>query len=232
MKPAPPTRSSIGELDLDGAVLASSPNLPDGQLPVTPAMRGAALAGRDAIDDVPVGPERIRLLARPLHSERRVVGVVLVGESQHLVDVTLRRVRRLLLIAAASAAATSLIGPEGELLAFVPYGEEQLLISDVDLERATGQTIRIQGDPMLGVDEVHISCIDRRGRELPMAGARPAGGAANVAPREAGRPAGSGGSGGRRGRRRDRCWSGTSRLITVASPVGSRKPRLPSSGRC
>ena len=97
-------------LDRDGAVLASSPNLPDGQLPVTPAMRDAALASREVIADVPVGPERIRLLARPLHSDRRVVGVVLVGESQHLVDVTLRRVRRLLLVAAASAAAASLIG--------------------------------------------------------------------------------------------------------------------------
>src|SRR5262245_44908567 len=34
--------------------------------------------------------------------------------------------------------ATSLIDPEGELLAFVPYGEEQLLVYDLDLERATG----------------------------------------------------------------------------------------------
>ena len=34
--------------------------------------------------------------------------------------------------------ATSLIGPEGELLAYVPYGEEQLLVQDLDLSRATG----------------------------------------------------------------------------------------------
>jgi predicted amidohydrolase len=34
--------------------------------------------------------------------------------------------------------ATSLIGPDGECLAYVPYGEEQLLVCDLDLARATG----------------------------------------------------------------------------------------------
>jgi predicted amidohydrolase len=34
--------------------------------------------------------------------------------------------------------ATSLIDPEGELLAHVPYGREQLLVCDLDLARATG----------------------------------------------------------------------------------------------
>lgn len=38
--------------------------------------------------------------------------------------------------------ATSLIGPEGELLAYVPYGEEQLLVYDIDLSRATGFSAR------------------------------------------------------------------------------------------
>ena len=38
--------------------------------------------------------------------------------------------------------ATSLIGPEGELLAHVPYGDEQLLIYDLDLSRATGFSAR------------------------------------------------------------------------------------------
>jgi predicted amidohydrolase len=33
--------------------------------------------------------------------------------------------------------ATSLIGPEGDLLAYVPYGEEQLLVHDLDLSLAT-----------------------------------------------------------------------------------------------
>jgi predicted amidohydrolase len=34
--------------------------------------------------------------------------------------------------------ATSVIGPEGECLAYVPYGREQLLVHDLDLSRATG----------------------------------------------------------------------------------------------
>ena len=34
--------------------------------------------------------------------------------------------------------ATSLIGPDGECLAYVPYGEERLLVWDLDLSRATG----------------------------------------------------------------------------------------------
>jgi predicted amidohydrolase len=34
--------------------------------------------------------------------------------------------------------ATSLIGPDGECVAFVPYGQEQLLVHDLDLSRATG----------------------------------------------------------------------------------------------
>lgn len=34
--------------------------------------------------------------------------------------------------------ATSLIDPEGDLVAFVPYGKEQLLVQDIDLTQATG----------------------------------------------------------------------------------------------
>jgi predicted amidohydrolase len=33
--------------------------------------------------------------------------------------------------------ATSVVGPDGDLVAFVPYGEEQLLVCDLDLARAT-----------------------------------------------------------------------------------------------
>lgn len=36
--------------------------------------------------------------------------------------------------------ATSLIGPDGDLVDFVPYGEEQLLVHDLDLSRATGSS--------------------------------------------------------------------------------------------
>jgi predicted amidohydrolase len=38
--------------------------------------------------------------------------------------------------------ATSLIGPDGECLAYVPYGQEQLLVHDIDLSRATGLCAR------------------------------------------------------------------------------------------
>jgi predicted amidohydrolase len=38
--------------------------------------------------------------------------------------------------------ATSLIGPDGDLVAHVPYGREQLLVHDVDLARATGLCAR------------------------------------------------------------------------------------------
>ena len=34
--------------------------------------------------------------------------------------------------------ATSLVGPDGAYLAHVPYGEERLLVADLDLSRATG----------------------------------------------------------------------------------------------
>lgn len=38
--------------------------------------------------------------------------------------------------------ATSLIGPEGDVIAHVPYGQEQLLVGDLDLALATGSIAR------------------------------------------------------------------------------------------
>lgn len=38
--------------------------------------------------------------------------------------------------------ATSLLGPDGDCLAYVPYGKEQLLVHDIDLSRATGLCAR------------------------------------------------------------------------------------------
>ncbi len=38
--------------------------------------------------------------------------------------------------------ATSLLGPDGDCLAYVPYGQEQLLVYDIDLSRATGLCAR------------------------------------------------------------------------------------------
>lgn len=44
--------------------------------------------------------------------------------------------------------ATSLIGPEGDCVAYVPYGEERLLVQDIDLTQATG-LIAKRYDPAL-----------------------------------------------------------------------------------
>lgn len=44
--------------------------------------------------------------------------------------------------------ATSLLGPEGELLGHIPYGEEQLMVYDIDVTRATGFSAR-RFDPSL-----------------------------------------------------------------------------------
>jgi predicted amidohydrolase len=44
--------------------------------------------------------------------------------------------------------ATSVLGPDGDLLAHVPYGAEQLLVYDIDLSRATGFCAR-RFDPSL-----------------------------------------------------------------------------------
>ena len=38
--------------------------------------------------------------------------------------------------------ATSLIGPDGDCVAYVPYGEERLLVQDLDLIQATGLIAR------------------------------------------------------------------------------------------
>ena len=94
----------------EGSVLASSPNLPRGQLPVTPEMIAGALAGREAYADVPAGSEQVRVLARPVTSGERVVGAMLVGQSRRLLDVTLGRVQQLLAVAAGGAALAGLVG--------------------------------------------------------------------------------------------------------------------------
>ncbi|HVP11120.1 MAG TPA: Rne/Rng family ribonuclease [Phycisphaerae bacterium] len=126
-------------------------------------------------------------------------------------------------------------------VASVDVGVSQMVANDLlnrkrhqltDLERATGQTIRIHARDDLNVDEVRVSCTDRRGREVPVTGAdlepgrnvpgdRPAdrpmpggeGGRAGVLPGQ--RPPGNnhGRAGGRRrgGRRRGRRSGGGGR---------------------
>jgi two-component system OmpR family sensor kinase len=91
-------------IDGEGIVLATSPNLPGGALPLTPALTSGAMAGDTVYATVPVGSERVRVLLRPITSSGRAIGAVVVGESLHLLDVTQRSARQLLIVTAAVAA--------------------------------------------------------------------------------------------------------------------------------
>lgn len=97
-------------LGSEGQDLASSRNLPEGGLPTTAEMIAEALAGREALVTVPAGQERIRLLARPVEVSGQVVGVVAVGESLHLLDLTMRQMEGLLALSAVAAVAFALVG--------------------------------------------------------------------------------------------------------------------------
>ena len=97
-------------VDPAGKVVATSPNLSRSQLPAEANLARAALAGQEVYADVPVGLDHLRVLARPVIEGDRVVGAVLVGESMHLQDVALSRMRQLLVVAAALAAVVSLLG--------------------------------------------------------------------------------------------------------------------------
>jgi two-component system OmpR family sensor kinase len=97
-------------LDHDGAVLLSSANLPGGGLPVPAGLVQQTLAGRQTTITVPIGQERVRLLGRPVVGEGRVLGAVIVGESLHFLDETLRDLRRLLVLAILLAVLLALAG--------------------------------------------------------------------------------------------------------------------------
>src|SRR5262249_2842431 len=89
-------------------VLASSPNIPAGRFPATHQIVATALDGQEDYANVPVGPDRVRVLARPITDNGRVVGVLLVGESLHLLDAAARQITSLQIIAAAIATVVSL----------------------------------------------------------------------------------------------------------------------------
>jgi len=97
-------------LDHAGAVLLSSANLPGGGLPLPADLVQQTLAGRQTTTTIPIGRERVRLLGRPVLGEARVLGAVIVGESLHFLDVTLRDLRRLLGLATLLAVLLSLAG--------------------------------------------------------------------------------------------------------------------------
>jgi two-component system, OmpR family, sensor kinase len=97
-------------LESGGAPIASSPNLPAGGLPGAAAVVSIAMAGREAYTTTPSGPDRIRTLARPVKNDGRLIGVVVVGESLHLVDVAIRRLQQLLSVVAIAGAMAALLG--------------------------------------------------------------------------------------------------------------------------
>ena len=97
-------------VDRTGAVLLSSANLPGGGLPVPADLVQQTLAGRQTYATVPLGRERVRLLGRPVLSEGRLLGAVIVGESLHFLDVTLRDLRQLLGLATLLAMLLALAG--------------------------------------------------------------------------------------------------------------------------
>ncbi len=93
-----------------GAVIAASANLPRGELPVTSELVESALDNREGFETVPIGNEEVRVLAWPVDTPDAVVGVVVVGQSLQLVEVTRKGVQRLLTIAAAVATVAALAG--------------------------------------------------------------------------------------------------------------------------
>ena len=96
--------------DANGAVIAVSANLPRDELPVTPALVREALAGREAFETIPIGNEQVRILAWPVDTAGPVVGVIVVGQSLRLVEVTRQGVQRLVTIAAVVATVAALGG--------------------------------------------------------------------------------------------------------------------------
>jgi two-component system, OmpR family, sensor kinase len=96
--------------DGTGKVIAASANLPRDELPVTPALIQAALADQEAFETVPIGNEQVRILAWPVDTTGPVVGVVVVGQSLRLVEVTRQGVQRLVTIAAIVATVAAVGG--------------------------------------------------------------------------------------------------------------------------
>jgi len=97
-------------VDLSGNVIAASANMPPGHIPVTAAMLATAIDDREAFETVPVGNEQVRVLAWPVDPSGPVVGVVVVGQSLRLVEVTREGVQRLTTIAGVAATVVALAG--------------------------------------------------------------------------------------------------------------------------
>jgi signal transduction histidine kinase len=96
--------------DVSRAVIAASANLPRSELPVSDRLIADALDGREGFETVPVGNEQVRVLAWPVDSTGPVVGIVVVGQSLRLVEVTREGVQRLITVATGVALVIALAG--------------------------------------------------------------------------------------------------------------------------
>lgn len=96
--------------DPAGKLLASSPNLPEGGLPVDAWAVSYALGGRADVAVLPGGRDRLRVLTRPLVSEGQTVGAIRVAASLHLLDTFLLRFEGLLLLVGLGGLFLSLLG--------------------------------------------------------------------------------------------------------------------------
>ncbi len=95
--------------DAQGMVTASSPNLPEGQIPVSEQLLPLALQGQETYATLPAGSDRLRVLALPVVRASGVVGVVLVAESLHSNEVAVARAQQLLLLSGGTAALAALL---------------------------------------------------------------------------------------------------------------------------
>lgn len=131
--------------DANNSLLASSANLPGRALPVPASIVRSAQAGQEIFTTVPAGRERLRVLAQPMVQGEKVIGVVLVAESLHLLDLTLHRIRQLLTFAAAGAILAGMMG--GWWLtskALGPIAEATLVAEEI---ASTGQFERRLKEP-------------------------------------------------------------------------------------
>lgn len=90
--------------DRGAKTIAASANLGSkGALPAPDRLIQGAAIGADGFASVESGHDRIRIYARPISQDGEIYGVVLIGESLHLLDSAVQRMRGLLLFASLGA---------------------------------------------------------------------------------------------------------------------------------
>jgi heavy metal sensor kinase len=97
-------------LNTQNQVLGSSPNVPVGFSMITSSLLANAEGGSDGFDTIQAEGESIRVLVKPLKSEDRIEGFIVVGESLHLLNVTIVRTRQLLLAGIVGSTVVAFLG--------------------------------------------------------------------------------------------------------------------------